>query len=201
MFLYEMHKKHGLSSNFKGPFRVHKRFPKYYEIDFGNKIDSVALHRIKAAHLLPSVEEELVLHRTKNNPQPQHNPQNNPPQPPQTQKNPTQPPQPPNKPPQPPQPQNNPPNPSQPLNNPTNIPQTQNISPNNPQNNIPQPAEIGLQPNMDNQQSPVVSQNEQAPKRHSVMRRLANFNKPGLNEQMPHDRSERRARARNQSHN
>ena len=60
VFVREMHKKHGLSNNYKGPFKVIKKHDKYFEIDFGAKSDTVALHRIKVAHLMPEEDKTSI---------------------------------------------------------------------------------------------------------------------------------------------
>ena len=58
VFIKDMHKKHGLMPNYLGPFKVLKKYPKYFTIQFDKKTDNVALHRIKAAHILPNKADE-----------------------------------------------------------------------------------------------------------------------------------------------
>ena len=179
VFVREMAKKHGLENNYKGPYRVHKLHDKYMEVDFGNKIDSIALHRVKAAHLLPETQEEIELRRTRNSPSvnPQ-TPQTNPLATPTTLT-----PNSPNQQPSPPNQQSNPPNQhttppkqhtdNQNVHNPTNVtsepakqPSTSTI-----------PKKISWKPNASNLRSSFST------KPKGLVRRLADFNNPGLGEQ------------------
>ena len=50
VYVRDYHRPHGLAPVYNGPYRVVKRYDKYFRLDLGNKLDSVAIHRLKTAY-------------------------------------------------------------------------------------------------------------------------------------------------------
>ena len=57
VFVRNLHKKHGLESQYLGPFKVIKRQEKFFTIQMNRKIDHVPIDRLKAAYLNPINDE------------------------------------------------------------------------------------------------------------------------------------------------
>ena len=202
VFVRDMHRKHGLANNYMGPFKIAKRHEKFMEVDFGSKTETIALHRIRAAHIIPEPQPEVVMTGKKanaNQPAITHPPLANtnfplainPPQ------------QPVNIP-------NTPPTPS-PSNaqNPQNDallrePQTPNMRSQEltaaPSNMIPpdntntphitpheatQRIDISWRPNPQNLRASFQQNNNLPNRNNTLLRRLADYNKPGFQEKNP----------------
>ena len=49
VYVRDMKRPHGLAPVYNGPYRVVRRYDKYFRLDLGNRLDSVAIHRLKTA--------------------------------------------------------------------------------------------------------------------------------------------------------